>query len=491
MRKPIALIVATGIALLCHSVILYAQDQDPFGKVIQVPARYVSRMQEKFSNLDKQLSQRTEKYLRRLAKQEDRLKRSISRLDAKAAQPINNGQQFYEELITKVNTNIKTDKLPIAGEYLPYFDSVQTSLAFLEQNNQLVSRSKDIQQKLQGSLAEVKQFQAKLQQTERIREYVRQRKEQIRERLQRYTNLPAGIAKAYSGYTKELYYYSAQLKEYRDLANDPDKITKKALTLLRQSNAFQQFSKKYGQLAGLFNLPANYANAQSLTGLQTKAQVFGLVQNQLAGAGASGMQMLSQNIQSAQGELNKFKSKLTALGKGSGDMDLPDFKPNNQKTKSFWKRLEYGTNLQTTKSNFFPVTSDCGLSIGYKLNDISAIGIGASYKMGWGKDIKHISITNQGMGLRSYLDIKLKGSFFASGGFEYNYQPVAADSTLSNMHWNEIASWNKSGLIGISKIISINNKFFKKTKVQLLWDFLSCQQTPHSQPLKFRFGYNF
>jgi hypothetical protein len=52
-------------------------------------------------------------------------------------------------------------------------------------------------------------------------------------------------------------------------------------------------------------------------------------------------------------------------------------------------------------------------------------------------------------------------------------------------------SWQESGLLGISKIISVKSKLFKKTKVQLLWDFLSYQQLPRSQPLKFRVGYNF
>jgi hypothetical protein len=174
--------------------------------------------------------------------------------------------------------------------------------------------------------------------------------------------------------------------------------------------------------------------------------------------------------------------------------DLQGFKPNDQRTKTFWKRLEYGTNFQTTKSNFFPVTTDIALSVGYKLNNKSTIGIGASYKLGWGENIKHISITQQGVGLRSFLDVKIKGSFYASGGFEYNYQPLSPEvitNVASLGKWQDPTAWTRSGLIGISKIVSIKSKFFKKTKVQLLWDFLSYQQVPRIQPVKFRVGYNF
>jgi hypothetical protein len=172
---------------------------------------------------------------------------------------------------------------------------------------------------------------------------------------------------------------------------------------------------------------------------------------------------------------------------------MPNFKPNQQKTKTFWQRLEYGTNIQTIKNNFFPTTSDIGLSVGYKLNNKSTIGVGASYKIGWGQDIKHISITSQGMSLRSYLDVKLKGSFYASGGLEYNYQPLSISDTAASATQKTLvaSSWQRSGLIGISKIVSIKSNFFKKTKLQLFWDFLSYQQVPRTQPIKFRVGYNF
>jgi hypothetical protein len=181
------------------------------------------------------------------------------------------------------------------------------------------------------------------------------------------------------------------------------------------------------------------------------------------------------------------------LGGNSGsDMDVPDFKPNNQKTKSFWKRLEYGTNIQSAKSNyFFPTITDFGLSLGYKLNDKSTIGVGASYKMGWGKDIRNISISTEGIGLRSFLDMRIKGSFYASGGFEYNYQPGVPPATTNGGTVIKADDWYQSGLVGVSKVISIKGKFFKKTRMQLLWDFLSYQQVPRTQPVKYKIGYNF
>ena len=167
---------------------------------------------------------------------------------------------------------------------------------------------------------------------------------------------------------------------------------------------------------------------------------------------------------------------------------MPDFRPNNEKTKSFLKRLEYGTNIQTQRSNnLFPITSDLGLSIGYKVTDKSMIGIGASYKLGWGHGWNNIRLTQEGVGLRSYIDWKLKGSFWMSGGYEMNYRS-AFNSVVQLKYLN---AWQQSGLIGLSKVISVKTKFFKKTKLQLLWDFLSYQQLPKTQPIVFRIGYTF
>jgi hypothetical protein len=131
--------------------------------------------------------------------------------------------------------------------------------------------------------------------------------------------------------------------------------------------------------------------------------------------------------------------------------------------------------------------SDLGLSVGYKLSNKSTVGVGASYKLGWGNGIQHIAFSSQGAGLRSFLEIELKKSFSATGGLEYNYTtPFSSYQQLRQ--WND---WTKSGLIGISKTVSMKSRVFKKTKLQLLWDFLSYQQVPRTQPILFRIGYNF
>ena len=243
-------------------------------------------------------------------------------------------------------------------------------------------------------------------------------------------------------------------------------------------------------LASLFRLPGDPddpVSTASLAGLQTRASVNGLIQQQIAAGGPDAQQQFQQNLQAAQSQMNELKNKINQLGSGSSDVEMPEgFKPNNQKTKSFLKRLELGTNIQSQKANgFLPTTSDIGLSIGYKLNEKSIVGAGVSYKIGWGQNIKHINITQQGAGIRFFVDYKIKGSFWLSGGYEMNYR-----TEFQNVEQlKDLNTWQQSGLFGLSKVVSLKSKFFKKTKLQLLWDLLSYQQAPRTQPVVFRIGY--
>ena len=209
-----------------------------------------------------------------------------------------------------------------------------------------------------------------------------------------------------------------------------------------------------------------------------------MINQRVAAGGPGAQQMIQQNLADAQSQLQQLKNKLNQLGQGGGDIDMPNFKPNDQRTKSFFKRLEFGTNIQTQKSQYyFPATSDLGFSVGYKLNNKSIIGIGASYKLGLGSGWNNIKFTHQGAGLRSFLEWKLKGSFYASGGYESNYR--SAFKNIAQL--KDESAWQQSALLGISKKYSISKSF--KGNIQLLYDFLHTRQVPGTQPIVFRLGY--
>ena len=455
-----------------------SQRNDSIAPIENIPQRYYSKVDKKISSLNEQLSKKSLKYLAKFQRQEIKLEQTLQRFHPQAI--IGNTGSKYSELFNKIKSKSYDKVKGVSGEYMPYIDSLGLSLSFLKKYN-------DIDNKTQDAFNDLESLKGNLKETENIKAFIADRKSQINAALSELPHLPSVLKKQFAQLNKTAYYYSAQIKEYKELLNQPDKLELKALNLLNQLPAYQKFVKENSALAGLFTLPGNYASNQALEGMQTRDEIGQMIRNRMGG-GPNATQMFSQQLQGAQQGLQKFKDKLTKLGGGSGDIEIPDFVPQNQKTKPFLKRLEYGTNIQTTHASYnFPNTTDIGGSVGYKLKNKITLGIGASYKVGWGKSIQHIHVTSEGVGIRSFFECKLKKNFYATTGFEYDYQQPF--NSVEELTGSEV--WRQSGLLGISKEIDIKTKLLKKTKVQLLWNFLSYRQAVKTPALLFRMGYNF
>jgi hypothetical protein len=148
-----------------------------------------------------------------------------------------------------------------------------------------------------------------------------------------------------------------------------------------------------------------------------------------------------------------------------------------------------GGNIQFAKPNgFVPTTSDVAVTVAYKLNDKSSIGIGGSYKLGLGS-WKRIRFTHEGVSLRSFADIKLKGQFFITGGYELNH--FARFTQLASI--NNFDYWQSGGLAGISRKfpLSLPRRGSRRGlgNFQVLYDFLHNQHTPRTNPILFRTGF--
>jgi hypothetical protein len=460
-------------------IILHTHAQD--STVIQLPSKYLDKVSSKSNQLEQKIDDKTDKVLLQMMKQEEKMKRKLMKIDSlKAKEIFGNVEQKYQELKQRLATRLS------GKQYIPSLDTLGSSLKFLQQNPQLVSQIKGSEQKVKDAMGKVNGLEDKFQKADEIKKFLKERRQFLKDRLSQF-----GFAKQLKKLNKQVYYYSEQLNEYKAMLKDHKKAERKALELLSKTKLFKDFMRKNSMLASLFRMPGDPNDPLSqanLAGLQTRTQVNNLIQQQIASGGPDAQAQFQQNMQQAQSQINQLKNKISQSGGGSSDDIMPEgFKPNNQKTKSFLKRLEFGTNTQSQKAtNFFPVTTDLGLSVGYKLNDKSIIGVGASYKLGWGRGWNHIKFTSEGAGLRSFVDWKLKGSFWITGGYEQNYK-----TAFNNIYQlRDLNPWEQSGLLGLSKVVNVKSKFFKKTKLQLLWDFLSYQQVPRTQPIIFRIGYS-
>ncbi len=470
-RAAVILVLFCLPALSC-----YAQDSTSlYNKVFNFPDKLFGSINKKSEQFQQRLEKSTAKYLKKLYRQELKLQRKLAKKDSTVAQEIfGNVKQRYADL---QNPSDSARRMFPSG-YNGSLDSMQTAFKFLEANK-VLSQSPDMQAKVQSALKDYGNVQGKLNQTEFIQNQLRERQQLLRNKLQSF-----GLGKDFKKYQEQVYYYRAQMAEYKTILENPAKLEAKLMQAVNKIPAFSKFFNKHSQLASLFRLPGNDDVAMNgLEGLQTRGMIMQELEQRL-GTGPNAQNYMSQSIASAQSGLDKAKKKLNDLGSAGSDMDMPNFKPNDQKTKGLFDRLELGTNLQSARGNsFLPVTTDVGLSLGYKFSPKIIGGIGASYKVGWGKDIRHVSISHEGVGLRSFYEMKMKGAFWLSAGGELNYR-----SRFNNIdELKDYTAWQQSALAGVSKRYKISKKV--KGNMQLMYDFLHYRNVPRTQPVVFRVGY--
>ena len=480
------LYLTTGVCLAV--TVSYAQSTDTLtGKLANFPSRVFGKIQSQSASLNQQLTSQTQRYLSRMARREQRMQQKLSAVDPAAAKSLfAHSQQQYAALGAQIKTDTGNRQTTFSGQYHPYADTLQGAMAFLRQNPQMLAGGTTT--KLQAASTQFQALQAKMQDADIAKAYVQSRQQQISEYIAAHANMIGVLGKPLAGMQEEQVYYTQRVQQYKAMLSDPSALAQQALSMLGRLPAFQSFMTTHSQLGSLFHLPGNYASPQAVNGLQSKEQVAGLVKSQVSAGGSAGASAMQANLQSAESSLDGYKDKLSKLGLGNGDAQMPNIQPNDQKSKPFLGRLQYSFNFQTTHNSiYYPSLLTLGLGLGYKLGHSNVIGIGASYEMGTGNGINHIAITGNGLGLRSFATIKLKTSFSLYAGLEYNYTtPFTNYQQLRQLQY-----WTRSGLIGVQKTVSMKSNVFKQTTLALLWDFLSYQQVPQTQPLLFRIGYNF
>ncbi|HEY1115882.1 MAG TPA: hypothetical protein VGE66_20105 [Chitinophagaceae bacterium] len=472
-KLAICLLFLAGTILGFRAESLGQYDSSLLERSLALPDKFFSSLDRKALSVEGKLTKQTDRYLSRLQRQEEKLKKKLWRKDSTLAKQLFSG---IDEQYTRLRqTPAAVDKY--AGLYSGHLDSITMALSFLKANGF------PKEGELQKSLAGLKALQTEFNHSEQVRKQLAERQQLLREQFQQL-----GMVKELKRFRKEVFYYQQQVKEYQQLFDNPQRLEAKVLEVLTRNKAFQDFFARHSQWSRFFPLPVSTSNAAaSVQGLQTRAAVTQTLIGQF-GNSPNVASQLQQNVQSAQGQLNTLKSKLSSFSSGSygnGDANLPEgTRMNNQKTKSFFQRMEIGTNIQTQKARYiFPVTSDIGLSLSYKLNDQALAGIGACGSIGLGRGWNNLELSYQGLGLRGNLDWKIKGDFYVAGAYEMNYR----SRIRSFDQLKDYSSWQPSGLLGLSRKYQISKKI--KGEMKLLWDFLSYRQVPKGQPVLFRIGY--
>jgi hypothetical protein len=482
------------VVLLCTLQSKAQTNSSKVDTIIHLPLKYFNQIDNKIDKYNSRIISKTEKALTKLSRWENKIKTLLQKLNPEAAERLfGNNQTTFSTLLQKIQEG-KTIAENYEAKYDEYRDKLRSSVSYLQRQKDALKAN--VIQPLSETDQKLTALEDNIKNSEALEQFIKERKKKLIDQSIQYIGKSKYLAKI----SKESFYYVATLRNYKELFRDQKKAEQLVLTILNKIPAFTKFIQENSMLAQLFGSPNAPASAANLAGLQTRASVNTLIQNQIAAGGPNAQQVMQQNFQQAQSELSKLKDKVLKAGGSSSDMEAWDPSPlgrsggapQENKAKTLRQRLELGTNLQTQKAtNYFPNRSDIGLSLGYKLSNKSTIGIGGSFSLGFGRGWNNIRISSQGASARTFLESKIKGSFFLSGAYELNYREQLR--ITNGVVAPPSGGWGpqQSGLVGISKTVSVKSKLFKKTSVKLLWDFLSFQNLPRSQPIIFRVGYGF
>ncbi len=269
MSRLNPMVMLMACLLIAH--ISSAQDSLSLNdKVLSFPTRFLNKISNKTSQLEQKIITKSGKALKQLAREERRLQRKLAKKDSVLAKHLfQDVQTKYQSLHSLLNQ--KTNQTSGRIEYIPFLDTLKTSIRFFEKGG-ILSDNKLLQETSQ----KINGMESRFAQAKQVQQYLRNRRQYLKEQLGKL-----GMAKELKQYYKKAWYYNAQIEEYKSILTEPQKIERKALDLLSKTKAFQQFMSRHSLLASLFPTPDNSAstiNAVGLPGLQTRAQVNTLIQ---------------------------------------------------------------------------------------------------------------------------------------------------------------------------------------------------------------------
>lgn len=409
---------------------------------------------------------RTERLIQTAEDAELKIVSNINKLDETEVGKI---KAAYQRMLSKLQ---KPDiSAGAVREYLPKMDSLLTSASFLK-SFQEIPQLGQLTEKLSG-------LRLSYLEATNIEEEISGR---IQHLLENYTGkIPLKQVERLKQLSQTA---KAQIREFKNMIEDPAPRVERLIDLAVQQQGFEGFFAEHAELSKLFMSPSLSLRAKPDSSLQTVAELQKHLEEKF---GKSAQSLLQKQQQSSQDAMSDYQSdilnRIKQIGNSSKESDI-----NTESVKPMVKRLSFTTDIRSQRSNgLLPAFSELGINIGYRWSPRLIAGFGLSGRIGWGKGFSDLRVTAEGVGIRSFVDYRIKGGFYATGGFEAIYDPLPDQQSRTIV----FSQWQKNGLIGLKKGFRIKNGFIKGASFKLMWNYLSYMQKGVVQPFDFRIGYDF
>ncbi|MDR3713342.1 MAG: hypothetical protein P4L51_11035 [Puia sp.] len=278
----------TGCLVLAGCSLLSLQAQDTTSLQYQkMQKQYVVAVNQKVSAFNKQVDQYTGKALDKMIRQEKKMQQKVAKVDAVKAKLL---FAYSIDSLQKFKTLIqaKTGKIGrfFTGRYFPYLDTMKQSLGFFNKFKGAMDSAGKMQSQLNNSMSSVGGMESRLATVQNINEYMKQREQVLQSQLSSFPGLSGNLVNL----NKQALYYQAQIGEYKNVVQEPEKIEKLTVSTLEKFPAFQQYLQQHSQLAGIFASSSSFGSglgSSLLSGSSLTGSGSSLAGGGLSGAGGS------------------------------------------------------------------------------------------------------------------------------------------------------------------------------------------------------------
>lgn len=447
----------------------------------KLATKYLSVVDNKVKKYNNAVSSKIESSLTKLAKWEQKIRRTLEKVDPSTASRLfGNNQTTFQSLLEKYTTTKKiTDDYTAAFNH--YQDKLNVQVKYLQaQQDNLNQQSRHADSVMQA----VAQMNAHTDDAAYLEMFIKERRKQLMSEAYRLM----GKSRYFTKLNKESFYYIESIKNYKAVLTDTKKVEALVISLLKKIPAFRDFASQNSQLSGVFPSLSTLSfggggNIPIVNGLAPRAGVQQYMTNSGMNAALLISQLQNQSPETGLGHAS-LQQKLENVKETLESLELTKLKVNTQKTKTFRQRIQTDLDLDFVKSTaYLPARANVALMLGYKVTDKQVAGIGLSYVMGLGNGWRNIRLTNEGLGLRTYLRWKMKYNIYLQANGEWTYMVRFNNiDVLKNR-----SDWQTAALAGISKSYQVSKKI--KGNFQILYNFLYNRTYPPSQPLVIRMGY--
>jgi hypothetical protein len=460
--------------------------------------RYLKKIERKNDRYVKQQERKTHRLLSKLSRKEKALlndndsvkldsslvKGNFSHIQGRLLDNTNNPDQILangsQAALLQKNMSINTMPGNLNSDIKDYLKQQFITSSFLIDTNCI---------KCEKLKKESKKAKENIAKTSRKLERIKSAEADIKkhqETLKNYGIRTPELAGKIKEINKDCYYYMQGMNGFKDIYTNPAKGIENSL--LKNLSLNKDFKIFQGQMSTIplstssLNTSVLTGNAMpDMTGYQTKAQVQAMLPQNASGITPDAKLQLISNMQNG---LNKFTELRDEKPDLSMLKDKPDFKVNPFKGLPLRKRFIPGITFQPQiKKLNEPFIIDMGLTLGFKLSDRLMPMIGASTKVGFGKDIHNIALSYQGVVVRAGFDTKLFYGFSIQGWYEATWKPLPDKFTETpSLHYPQ-----PSLIAGICNTYKISKKV--NGTLMIGYDFFYNKHIPYTSPWVIRMGW--